>query len=225
MALTALPIRASVPPLTPDGDEARRWAEAELSKAEYAEAQPTLIDRISRAVGDFVRDLFATGLPDGAGATFAIIATIVIGALVVTALLVWGLPRVPRRSRRVTGELFGEREDRGSVELRREAASLAAAGAWSDALVVRFRALARALAERGVLETAPGTTVHAFARAASAPFPAFATELESAAAAFDDVRYLRRPGTQELYERVANVDDALMSRHPAVAQPADRVAA
>ncbi len=216
MALSGSLLRFAAP-VTPDGDEARRWAESELAKPAYREAQPTLIDRISRAIGDFVRDLFAGGLPDATGAAFAIIAAIVVVALVISALLIWGVPRGRGRSRAVSAELFGDPEARAAAELRRDAASLAAQGEWADAIVLRYRALARSLTERGVLETPPGTTVHAFARAASRPFAAFADDLESAATAFDDVRYLRRPGSREVYERVAAVDDGIAGARPAVA--------
>lgn len=209
-----MPQRAAFAPVTPDGDEARRWAESELSKPVYAEAQPTLIDRISRAIGDFVRDLFSAGLPDATGAAFTIVAAIVVAALVIAALLIWGLPRAQRRSQLPAGELFGDHEARAAAELRRDAASLAAQQEWSDAIVLRYRALARSLTERGVLETPPGSTVHAFARAAGRPFPAFADDLEAAATAFDDVRYLRRPGSRELYERVAAVDDGIAAARP-----------
>ena len=83
--------------------------------------------------------------------------------------------------------------------------------------MLRFRALARATAERGVVDTPPGATVHAYARAAAVAFPASAFDLEEAATAFDDVRYLRRPGTAELYRRVSEVDDQIASSRPIVA--------
>ena len=56
--------------------------------------------------------------------------------------------------------------------------------------------------------------MHAFARAAARAFPSYAAALESAAAAFDDVRYLRRPGTEELYRRIAAVDDSVTAARP-----------
>ena len=80
--------------------------------------------------------------------------------------------------------------------------------------MLRFRALARGVAERGILEPAPGATVHAFARQAGRAFPAEDERLDAAASAFDDVRYLRRPGTAELYAVVAAADDALVAARP-----------
>ncbi|HWM16534.1 MAG TPA: DUF4129 domain-containing protein [Microbacterium sp.] len=203
----------SVPPLTPDGDEAREWAERELADSAYAIAEPTPFDRVARAVGDFFTSLFSVQLDGGWGPWVAIIAAVVIVVVIVAAFLVWGVPRATGRSR-ATHALFGADEQRSAAELRRDAASLAAEGEWSAAIVLRFRALARGLVERGAVDTPPGATVHAFARAAARAFPASGAELESAAAAFDDVRYLRRPGTEELYRRIASVDDIVTAARP-----------
>lgn len=221
MGLTATIARLaeSVPPLTPDGEEARRWAEQELSKPVYAEAEPTLFDRIARAIAEFFQRLFATQLDGPWGSTAAIIAAIIVIVLIVGAFLVWGRPRATHRSRVAVAELFGEAETRSAAQLRADAEARAARGDWDAAIVLRFRALARGLVERGAVETPPGATVHAFARRAGRVFPASADSLEEAAAAFDDVRYLRRPGTQELYGRVVLVDEAVSRSRPAVLEP------
>ncbi len=108
--------------------------------------------------------------------------------------------------------------------MRRDAAALAAKSEWDAAIVLRFRALARGLIERGAVDTPPGATVHAFARAAARAFPPHADALEAAAAAFDDVRYLRRPGTEELYRVIATVDDRVGSARPALSELAGATA-
>ncbi|WP_243076949.1 DUF4129 domain-containing protein [Microbacterium sp. SS28] len=212
----------AVPPLTPDGDEAREWAERELSKPAYAQAEPTLFDRIAQAIGDFFASLFSTELSGPWGGAFALIAAIVVVVLIVAAFLVWGMPRATRRSRIAVGELFGESDARSAADLRSAAEVHAQRGEWDAAIVHRFRALARGLAERSILETPPGATVHGFARRAARAFPAQAAALEDAARAFDDVRYLRRPGTAELYRRVAAVDDAVATGRPRVLEEISR---
>lgn len=204
---------ASVPPLTPDGDEAREWAEQELLDPAYAAAEPTPLDRIAQAIGDVIDSLFGTQLSGEWGPWVALVAAIVVVLVIAAAFLVWGVPRATGRAR-AQAPLFGEDEQRSAAELRRDAESLAAQGEWDAAIVLRFRSLARGLVERGAVDTPPGATVHAFARAASRAFPASAGDLESAAAAFDDVRYLRRPGTEELYRRIAAVDDAVTAARP-----------
>jgi hypothetical protein len=205
----------AVPPLIPDGDEAREWAERELADPIYDIAEPTIFDRIARAVGDFIGRLFGGQVPSEWGPAFALIAAIVLVVVIVVAFLVWGVPRATGRARARTRTLFGEEEERSADELRRAAASHASNGEWDAAIVLRFRALARGTAERGIVEPPPGATVHAFARAAGRAFPSLADELERAATAFDDVRYLRRPGTSDLYDRVARVDDTVARSAPA----------
>lgn len=215
MVLTDLARRLadSVPPLTPDGDEARRWAERELADPAYDAAQPTALDRIARAIGDFFASLFSTQLGGDWGPWVSIVAAVLVVLVIVAAFLIWGVPRATGRAR-ATAELFGADEQRSAAELRRDAAARAAKGDWDAAIVLRFRALARGLIERGAVDTPPGATVHAFARVAARAFPAHADALEVAAAAFDDVRYLRRPGTEELYRRIAAVDDLVTAARP-----------
>lgn len=210
-------LAAAVPPVTPDDDEARKWAERELSTPRYAEAEPTLLDRIAQAIGDAIGRLFSSSMPGGWGPWAAVIAAVVAIVVIVAAFLIWGRPRISRRSPVPTSLLFGESEQRSAAHLRQDAASRAAKGDWDDAIVLRFRALARGLVERGAVDLPPGATVHAFARAAARAFPAFATDLEAAAAAFDDVRYLRRPGTAQLYRRIEAVDEAIAAARPASA--------
>ena len=213
----------SVPPLTLDGDEARRWAERELADPVYDAAQPTALDRIARAIGDFFESLFSTQLGGDWGPWVSLVAAVVIVLVIVAAFLVWGIPRATGRAR-TSAELFGADEQRSAAELRRDAAALAAKGDWDAAIVLRFRALARGLIERGAVDTPPGATVHAFARAAARAFPAHADALEAAAAAFDDVRYLRRPGTEELYRRIAAVDDLVSAARPVLSELAGATA-
>ncbi|WJL95128.1 DUF4129 domain-containing protein [Microbacterium sp. ET2] len=202
-------------PVTPDGDEAREWAERELSNPVYAEAEPTAFDRIARAIGEFLGRLFSTDVSGGLGSTFALVAAIAVAALIIVAVLVWGLPRARRRAAAPVATLFGDSDERSADDLRRAAASAAAAGDWDEALILRFRALARGLAERGVVSTPPGATVHAFARSAGRVFPSSAADLEAGASAFDDVRYLRRPGSRGDYEQLSRLDEQLIAARPA----------
>ncbi len=209
-------------PVTPDGDEAREWAERELADPVYAEAQPTAFDRIARAIGDFIGGLFSADVSGGWGSALAVIAAIVVAVLIVVALIVWGVPRATRRAAASTAQLFGETEERSADDLRRAAAAAADGGRWDEAVILRFRALARGLLQRGVVSTPPGATVHAFARSAGRVFPASAGELESAASAFDDVRYLRRPGSPDVYSRVRRLDETLSGARPAVVAGGER---
>lgn len=198
-------------PLVPDGDEARRWAEQELSDPAYAAAEPTPIDRVAQAVGDAIARFFEQPLTGSWGPVAAVVATLVVLVLVLVAFLVWGRPRSRARLRTSTGtDLFGDSAGRTADELRADAARFAASGDWSAAVSDAVRALARGLDERGLVTTAPGATVQAFARAAVRRFPEHSAELVRSAADFDDVRYLRRPGTRDAYDRIRTLDDRLV---------------
>ncbi|MFT4136016.1 DUF4129 domain-containing protein [Microbacterium sp.] len=201
------------PPLVPDGDEGRAWARRELADPIYREAEPTGFDRAARAVGDFFASLFQGTPPDAFGPWSAVIVAAVVLVLIVLAFWIWGRPRAVARSH-AAPELFGEVETRSADELRRAADARADRAQWEEAIVLRMRALARALAERTVVAPEPGATVHRFARTAAAAFPAEAVALERAADAFDDVRYLRRRGTAEAYRAVADLDARIAASVP-----------
>lgn len=211
MVLTG-PVRFE-PPLDPDAPEARRWVLDELAKPEYRAAEPTAFDLFAQAVRDWFASLFegAGGLPAPA---LAVVAVLAVAALVAVALLVFGLPRLRRR----TGApvpLFDDGDLRDAAALRRAAASAAAAGDWTLAVEERFRVIVRSLVERELVRVHPGTTAHGMADAAARPFPDRAAELQSAAADFDAVRYLARPGTEAQYRRVTELEAALSASRPA----------
>jgi hypothetical protein len=205
----------TAPPLQPTGDEARRWAVHELSDPAYAAAHPTTVDRIARAIEDFFARLFGGEAAGPWGAWLAVAALVVVLALLVTAVLLWGRPRLRRRARTLDVELFGDVERRSADRLRRAADAAAGLDDWNEAIVLRFRALARGLAERGLLDTPPGTTVHGFARSASLLFPSETRRLDAAATAFDAVRYLGVAGTAGGYDAVVAADEGVRTTVPA----------
>jgi hypothetical protein len=211
VSAAGLPVLAASVPVDPDAAEARQWLLDELTGADYRAAQPTWFDRLSGAIGDWLNSLrFETA--DGSGLGGLIVVLVVAVALVV-AFLVFGLPRLNRRSS-VTGSLFGDDDDRDSAAIRRAGEAAAARGDYALAIAEMYRAIARGLAERTVLSTTPGTTAHSFALRAGASFPGFAADLAAAAADFDDVRYLGQPGGRDRYTAVADLELGLRSASP-----------
>jgi len=199
-------------PVDPDAEEARELLVRELAKPVYRAAEPTWFDRLSAAVGDWLADL----LESGPGGTPAIAWTVIILALVaaiVAAYLIFGPPRVNRRST-VVGGLFGDDDSRSAQTLRAAADRAAAAGDWVIAIEEMFRAIARMLSERAIVSTMPGTTASTFAASASGPFPKSSAELASAAASFDAVRYLGRPGSRTEFDALAALERDLRSSTP-----------
>lgn len=199
-------------PLDPDAPEARRWLQDELSEPEYSAAEPNAFDLAMQAVRDWVAGLFegATGLP---GPLLALLAVLVVVVLVVVGVLVFGLPRL-RRRRRATAPLFDDDDRRDLETLRRAAAAGASSADWPLAIEERFRALVRGTVERELIRVHPGTTARGVADAASRPFPSSEAALHTAAADFDAVRYLGRPGSREQYDALTELEQRLAETTP-----------
>ncbi|MBC7441808.1 MAG: DUF4129 domain-containing protein [Ramlibacter sp.] len=199
-------------PVDPDAPEAQRWLREELAKAPYQAARPTWFDRVSSAVLDWFGSLSA---PSGDGLTgwIPLIVTVVLAAVVVAALLIFGLPRLNRRSR-LPADLFGVDDRRSAADLRRAALGAAANREWSLASAEMFRALARGLSERTILVAVPGTTAHSFAAQAAEAFPGEQGRLAEAAETFDGVRYLGEAGTEARFLALAALESDLRSARP-----------
>lgn len=207
-ALSALPDQ-------PGPDEARELAERELARHVYDAAQPTVIDRIALAISDFLDSLSFSGVGVSWSPIIVIVVIVVLIALIAAGLAIWGRPKLANRRKPSSALLFGEDDLRSAAELRADAETHAAAGRWDEAIVSRFRALARSLDERDVLDPIPGLTALGLAGIAAEFFPAQQPRVRAGAAAFDDVRYLRRPGTAEMYAQVAGVDEEIALTRPA----------
>ncbi len=199
-------------PVDPDGEEAQRWIIEELAKPAYQAAKPTWWDLLSQAFWDWLSSLDLSGAGLLQGPLLAVVVLVVLAAVVV-AFLVFGAPRLNRRSV-VTGALFGEDEDRTSDQLRDAASAAAAAGDWSLAIEELFRCLARALTERVIVSTHPGTTATGFAARAGVAFPDAAGRLAANAAVFDRVRYLGGQGAEPEYRELAELERELRTARP-----------
>ncbi len=200
-------------PVDPDSPEARDWLIRELSDPRYVAAQPTWLDRLASQVLDWLSSLLGEagpGAPPGFGGI--VIVLIIVGA-VIAAYFLFGPPRVNRRSRSAA-TLFGVDDERSSDDLRTAARAAAAQGDWAVAIEEMFRATARGLGERSVLEVSPGTTAAGFAARASDSFPALGERLTASATVFDSVRYLGADGTPAQFESVATLDRDIRAATP-----------
>lgn len=198
--------------LDPDQADAQQWLRDELGKPPYQAAQPTWFDRLSQSVAEWFASLTA---PDGGA--FSVWAPVIVIVIVIAVLgaawLIFGAPRINRRSR-LGIELFGDDDRRSAEDMRRAAADAALRADWSLASTEIFRALARGLAERTVLTVSPGTTAHDFAGRAAQAFPLEHGRLSSAAALFDGVRYLSRPGTESGYREMLALEREISATAP-----------
>ncbi|AZS47641.1 MULTISPECIES: DUF4129 domain-containing protein [Microbacterium] len=198
----------------PDGDDARRWAEEELSNPRYADAKPTWFDLLARDIGRFLADLFSSGNGANVGPSALIIVTVIIAAALIAALIIWGRPRSSRAVRRPTGDLLGAADDRSAAQLRSDADRAARERDWDAATILRYRAIARSLRERDLIDPAPGATAQSIAREASTVFADEAGAMRRAAVSFDDVRYLGHSATPETYRDLVDTDDRIRARRP-----------
>jgi hypothetical protein len=201
-------------PVDPDAPEAREWLLDELSKQPYQAAKPTFFDLLAQQIVNWFEDLLdwlggsTAGGPTVDGPVWLLAVLIPVVVILVLAFLVYGLPRLNRRSS-VTGALFGEDDLRDAVSLRRAAERAAADGDYATAIAELFRSIARGLAERTLVSMFPGTTAREFARRAAVAFPHEAEPLATAALDFDGVRYLERPGTVEQWDAMVALERRL----------------
>ncbi|MDP9027478.1 MAG: DUF4129 domain-containing protein [Actinomycetota bacterium] len=204
-------------PVNPDAPEAQRWLIAELAKSPYQSAKPSFFDQLVKQIEDWINSLIngldSVAIP-GAGSVLNLILLLGVIAVLVIAFLVFGLPRLNRRSA-VTGELFGEDDLRDAAALRRDAERAAAAGDYTTAIEELFRALARNLDERTLVTFFPGSTARDVAARAGAVFPDVADRLLGAASAFDGVRYLGATGTAEEWQRLVELEREVRTAQPA----------
>ena len=204
-------------PVDPDGPQAQKWLIDELSKPAYQSAKPTPFDQIVQAIEDWINSLI-NGLGSvevpGVGNLLGIVAVIVVAGLLVVAFLVFGLPRVSKRST-AAGEVFDEHDTRDAAAMRRDAERAAASGDYTTAIAELFRALARGLDERTLVSTFPGSTASDLAGRAGRVFPDAASRLVAAAVSFDGVRYLGATGTQAEWDQLVALERELRTARAA----------
>lgn len=210
-----IPLAPDEVPVVPGADEASGWLEDELAKPMYreveSEEQPDWIRDFLERVSDFIGSLGGEGT---APAWTAVLIVLAIAVLVVL-FLIFGVPRLRRRSRaREVDDIFEADDERPSDVMRRAADAAATSGDWSLAIAERFRAIVRGLHERTLVSTVPGSTSHDVARRTGRSLPAFTTRLVRAADDFDAVRYLGDAGDADRYARIRALDDDLVAARP-----------
>lgn len=198
-------------PVDPDADQAQQWIVNELAKPEYQAARPTLFDRLSEAFWNWLKSLDLSG-GGAAQAPLIAIFLVVIVAVIIGAIIIFGIPRLNRKAA-TPGALFDD-DARTAAQLRASAISSAGRGEWERAIEEMFRAIAKLLVERAIVFTSPGTTAHEFSQSAAKVFPEFATRLMHSSTLFDAVRYLQVRGTEDSYDLLVQLEAELRSAKP-----------
>lgn len=200
------------PLLDPSREVAREWARRELGDPAYARARPGWVTRLARWLLARLQDL---QVPDGLapGRTLGLVLLLVLLAGVVAMVLARTGPlrRAGRTNR--AGAVLDEHR-RGAAEHRSLADEAAAAGRWTTAVRERFRAVARSLEERTVLDERAGRTALETATEAGGAMPTVSVVLRSAARLFDDVVYGGRPATAAHDRQLRQLDDQVAAARP-----------
>ena len=185
-------------------DSARDAARAELTRREYADAQPPLLVRVA---GRLVRELGE--LLDGAAAAVPggrLGLLLLLGLLGLLAAVVLSRVRPAGRDG-ARGALFAGSAELSAAQHRELAEQAAAEGRFAEAVRERLRAVVRDLEARGVLDPRPGRTAGEIARDAGAAVPAVASDLRRAAVVFDEVWYGGRSADASSYALLVEVDE------------------
>lgn len=206
--------QAPAVPVEPDADQARNWLEDELSKAEYQDAQPGLLERAVAKILEFLDELLS-GI-QGVGAPTGILL-LALGALVLLALAVLVVrPRL--NARKKPAGLFDETgADQDAASHRALAEDAARSGDWDTALTERLRAILRSAEERVILDPRPGRTASEAGSSLSAVFPGAAAEILWLSRRFDEIRYGGSRAAEPDARRAAELDAQLLRSQPAAA--------
>lgn len=200
---------AAEPPVLPDADQARRWAEEELAKPEYRDAEPGWVEDLWNSILEWLGSLDAGPGPDSTAAPWIGVAI----AVLIGAAIILARPRLNARARRAH-DVFDADPTVSADAYRGRAATAAAAGDWGDAVVDCFRALVRTAEDRNVLDARPGRTADEVAYELATSFSAEAPRLAAAARTFDGIRYGNESASQAAYLAMLELDTALQSLKP-----------
>lgn len=191
-------------PVDVGADPARDLARRELSRPIYADAQPSLVQKIVARLGDLLDDLLRAASAVSPGGTTGLV--VLLAVLVAVAVVVyWRLGPAARAAAARPSVL--DAVVRTADEHRAAADEHAAAGRWDDAVRERMRAMVRGLEERAVIEARRGRTAGEAAREAGAELPAVAAGLVDAARIFDETVYGGRAADADADTRMRAVDD------------------
>ncbi len=208
-------------PVVPGGDEARRWAEQELSQRVYQNAKPGLGEVVWNWIVRFVND-FLNGL-NGLNGNLGVVLGLVL-ACVLAGVAVW-LTR-PRLNRKLSAPrgIFDHAEPLSAAGHRNLSAAAADRGDFAGAITERFRAIVRAAEERTVIDPQPGRTADEVTGQLIRAFAALRGQLGSAATLFNSVRYGNAAPSSADYQQLVQLDKDLLSERPHYADfPAELV--
>lgn len=177
-----------------DPDEVRRTAEEILSRPEYREQQPSLLDRALEAITDFLGRSFAALTGGGAGSIIGLAIT-----ALVLALALWLLAKALRTSwsrspgSDPVGVVQGTSAPDDPAVWDDEADRLTAAGDHRGALRCRYQALVAALVRNGAVDDVAARTPAELRRELAGRQPDLDPVLDSVTERFEAAWYGGQP--------------------------------
>ena len=206
-------------PLDPGNEQARRWAEDELSKDVYQPPEPSWWDEFSDGVWEWIADnvLDLFGGSDTIRAIVIVLAILlVVGLAVLVTRRVRRIPQAPRTADTTAAKMVLT-GTRSAKELRAVAEDRYTAGDYDGSVIHAVRALARRAIERGLLADEPSLTAHEVAAELAFRFADHGVELRSAADLFDAIAYGDRHASAGSARAVLDLERAVSSAQPAAA--------
>lgn len=194
----------------PSREEGRRWAEEELSKTRYHEAETTLLERIGRAISEFFADLL-DGVTRIEHPALIVVVILAVAALVVG--IVWFTRRaagVPLDRKPESAPVFYAEMD--PEVLRRTSAEAAAARDWRRAVQDLVRAVFAEQSRAGRIAIDRSSTAHELAEAAGGAVPPAASAFAELGGLFDTVTFSGTATGPEAYDRARALDAAVQDR-------------
>ncbi len=195
---------ASVP-VDPGADEARRWAEEELSRAEYREGA-SLADWLAQALSDLVTRLFSQAGGGGLAPLGYLLGVLALAALLLVA---WVVARPLLVSRRRESAVVLADDSRTAAQIEADARAAAEAGRWHDAVLESFRGIVRSAEERTVIDPRDGRTAHEASVDIAAVLEGTGGRLADAARRFDAICYSDAVATSQDYDATRAAADAV----------------
>ncbi|WP_285726259.1 DUF4129 domain-containing protein [Psychromicrobium xiongbiense] len=206
-------------PVSPDAEQARRWASEELAKRAYQDAKPGWLEAAGKSFTDFLQWLaeHVTGIGN-INPGLIMLAILILAGIAVTAVVLIVRPRLRSAAHTEEG-IFEGGDAADAARHRTRAAEAAAAGDFDTAVIELFRAMIRATAERTIFDPEPGMTASEGAAKLSTAFPSDAASLGWAGELFNRVRYSRHRADRTVaaagdYERMRSLDATLVASRP-----------
>ncbi|MFE4197796.1 DUF4129 domain-containing protein [Paenarthrobacter sp. NPDC056912] len=200
------------PPVTPDREEARRWATEELSKPQYPDARPSWLDQMWRDFLDWLTSLEGDGT--GPGNTFGVPLIIALAVILIVVAIVVVRPRLNVRRKTSAADIYGDDSRVDADGYRKRAAVAADDGDWAAAVVEQFRAIVRSAEERDVIDARAGRTADEAAEELGRVFGGAQVLLDRVAHLFDAVRYGDQAASKAEFEATRQLDSDLQAMAP-----------